>query len=73
MLQLCKQHKYYLEDVLCNNIECWDKWKCVSKFNEYLKLLKYSYSLHRDTPSAAYNFTPIIKLELDNLNKYCIL
>lgn len=73
MLQLCKQHKYYLEDVLCNNIECWDKWKCVSKFNEYLKLLRYSYSLHKDTHSAAYAFTPIIKLELDNLNKYSIL
>lgn len=73
MLQLCKQHKYYLEDVLCNNIECWDKWKCVSKFNEYLKLLKYSYSLHKDTHGAAYAFTPIIKLELDNLNKYSIL
>ena len=50
-----------------------DKWKCVSKFNEYLKLLKYSYSLRRDTPSVAYFFTPIIKLELDNLNKYNIL
>ena len=73
MLQLCKQHKYYLEDVLCNNIECLDKWECVHKFNEYLKLLKYSYSLHKSTPSVAYNFTPIIKLELDNLNKYTTL
>lgn len=73
MLQLCKQHKYYLEDVLCNNIECLDKWKCVTKFNAYLKLLKYSYSLNKDTHGAAYAFTPIIKLELDNLNKYSIL
>ena len=73
MLQLCKHHKYYLEDVLCNNIECLDKWKCVTKFNDYLKLLKYRYSLHKDTHGAAYAFTPIIKLELDNLNKYSIL
>lgn len=73
MLQLCKQHKYYLEDVLCNNIECLDKWKCVSKFNDYLKLLRYSYSLDKSTISAAYAFTPIIKLELDNINKYSIL
>ena len=70
MLQLCKQHKYYLEDVLCNNIECLDKWKCVTKFNNYLKLLKYSYSLNKGTHGAAYAFTPIIKLELGNLNKY---
>ena len=70
MLQLCKHHKYYLEDVLCNNIECLDKWKCVSKFNEYLKLLRYSYLLDKSTISTAYAFTPIIKLELGNLNKY---